>query len=119
MRIDKFIWAVRLFKTRSLATSKVKEGKVLLDGEAVKPSRELKGGETIRIRFGGHYVEYAVRDFPSGRVGAKLVDDYIDDRTPEEERQKQAMTRAFMKDQPKGVGRPTKRDRRKMERFRG
>ena len=119
MRIDKFLWAVRLFKTRSLAASRVKEGKVLLDGEEVKPSRELKGGEVVRIRFGGHYVEYAVLEFPKSRVGAKLVVNYIEDRTPEAEREKQAMTREVMKDRPKGLGRPTKRDRRKMERFHG
>ena len=117
MRIDKYLWSVRLFKTRSLATTKVKEGKVELEGDTVKPSREVKVGECIRIRFGAHFVEYRILDFPKGRVGPKLVPDYAEDLTPAEERERQAMTREVMKERPKGLGRPTKRDRRNMTRF--
>ena len=100
-----------------MATTKVKEGKVELEGELVKPSREVKVGECIRIRFGAHFAEYQIVDFPKGRVGAKLVPDYVADLTPVEERERQALTREMMKERPKGLGRPTKKDRRTMKRF--
>lgn len=112
MRIDKFLWSVRLFKTRSLATSRVREGKVEVDGGAVKASRELKEGEVIRIRSGAHYELHEVLGFPKSRVGAKLVENYIADKTPDEERQRQVVTREMMREMPKGLGRPTKKDRR-------
>ena len=112
MRIDKFLWAVRLFKTRSLATSRVRDGKVEVNGVAVKASRELKLGEVIRVRSGAHHELHEVLAFPKGRVGAKLVDDYISDKTSEEERSRQMVTREMMREVPKGTGRPTKKDRR-------
>jgi ribosome-associated heat shock protein Hsp15 len=112
VRIDKFLWSVRLFKTRSAATSHVRDGKVEVNGVAVKASRELRLGELIRVRSGAHHELHEVLAFPKGRVGAKLVGDYILDRTSEEERSRQAMTREMMRETPKGTGRPTKKDRR-------
>ena len=117
MRVDKFLWSVRLFKTRSVSTARVKEGKVEVGGGAVKPSRELKVGEEVRIRTGAHYELVEVLAVPKGRVGAKLVEEYIKDLTPVEEREKQALTREVMRDLPAKTGRPTKKDRRNWEKW--
>lgn len=118
MRIDKFLWCVRLFKTRSVSTTRVKEGKVTVDGAVVKASRELKIGENVRVRTGAHFEIVEVLGFPKSRVGAKLVDEYIKDLTPTEEREKQALTREMMRDLPAKTGRPTKKDRRDWEKWR-
>ena len=117
MRVDKFLWSVRLFKTRSVSTARVKEGKVEVGGGAVKPSRELEVGEEVRIRTGAHHELVEVLAFPKGRVGAKLVEEYIKDLTPVEEREKQALTREVMRDLPAKTGRPTKKDRRNWEKW--
>lgn len=119
MRVDKFLWSIRLFKTRSVSTARVKEGKVEVGGVVVKASRELKVGEQVRVRTGPHYELVEVLAFPKGRVGAKLVEEYIKDLTPIEEREKQALTREVMRDSPMKTGRPTKKDRRNWEKWQG
>lgn len=117
MRIDKFLWSVRLYKTRSIATSKVRDGKVEVNGAAVKASRELKVGEVLEVRRGTHRETHAVLAFPKGRVGAKLVSDYVLDQTSVEEREKEAMAREMMRSGPVKSGRPTKKDRRDWEKL--
>ena len=82
MRIDKFLWAVRLFKTRSLATAAVREGKLEVASEGVKASREIKPGERVSVRRGAITYEVEVLALPKSRVGPKLVEDYINDVTP-------------------------------------
>jgi len=119
VRVDKFLWSVRLFKTRSVSTTRVKEGKVEVEGAAVKASRELKVGETVLVRTGAHFELVEVLGFPKGRVGAKLVEEYIKDLTPKEEREKQALTREIMRELPMKSGRPTKKDRRNWEKWQG
>ena len=117
MRIDKFLWAVRVFKTRSSATDRIREGKVEVEGVAVKPSREVKEGEEVMVRRGAVCFSYRVKGFPKGRVGPKLVDDYIEDITPEEEVQKDQMIRQAQRNNQFLLGRPTKKDRRDWSKF--
>lgn len=112
MRIDKYMWAVRIFKTRTSATEGCKEGRVTVYDEEVKPSRTIKVGEEIVLRKGAVYFKWKVLDLPKSRVGAKLAPDYVEDITPEEEKVKLEMIRLGHQQRPRGVGRPTKRDRR-------
>ena len=117
MRIDKYLWAVRLFKTRSLATKHCREGKVFIADKPVKPSLELKGQERIVVRKGAVHFTYEVTGFPKSRVGAPLVDAYVRDITAPEEIAKLEQIRAAQKALLRPVGRPTKRDRRDWERY--
>ena len=119
MRIDKFVWAVRLYKTRSLATKECNANKVLLNGEPVKPSKELKPRDSIAIRVNPIWKTFDIIDFPKSRVGAKLVPKYLTETTSEEDietlRITQEMQRQMRQDGFRG--RPTKRDRRKLDRL--
>lgn len=115
MRVDKYLWAVRVFKTRSMASQHCREGKVFMDEKAVKPAREVKCGEVVEVRKGAVRFRYEVVSFPRSRVGAALVQDHVRDVTSPEELQKLEMIRLAQQDRPKGVGRPTKRDRRDWE----
>ena len=118
MRIDKYLWCVRLFKTRSIATEQVRLGKVLAKGEMLKPAKEIKVGEEFEIRKGPIVFSYKVLAFPKARQGAKLVSGYIQDITTEEERKKFLLLQDQMKlTRERGTGRPTKKDRREMDAF--
>lgn len=118
MRIDKYLWCIRLFKTRSLATNACKKGHVKLAEAIVKPSKELFGNEIIKVRKNQINYQIKVLDLPESRVGAKLVDLYRKDVTPKEEFQKNELLK-YSKDyyRKKGTGRPTKKDRRDIEGF--
>lgn len=116
MRIDKYLWCVRLYKTRSLASEDVRQNRVQIDGENVKSSREVKVNETISIRRQGFFQTYQVLDFPKNRVGAKLVPDYLIETTPKEELEKKdflRLARSLQRD--RGTGRPTKKERRDLD----
>ena len=118
MRVDKFLWCVRKFKTRSLAVDAVKKNKVKVNEEIVKPSREVKVGD--RVSFKKEGVEYSVQvlDIPKSRVGAKLVPNFIEDLTPKEEMDKQSFIQMMHKlNRPRGTGRPTKKERRDLDDF--
>ena len=118
MRIDKFLWCVRLFKTRSLATEQVKLGKVLSKNEELKPSKELKIGDEIQIKRGPVVFSYKVLAFPKARQGAKLVSAYLQETTNEEEKRKWLLLQEQLKlTRERGTGRPTKKDRREMDSF--
>lgn len=118
MRIDKFLWCVRLFKTRSLATEQVKLGKVLSKNEELKPSKELKLGEEFQIKRGPVVFSYKVLAFPKARQGAKLVSAYLQETTNEEEKRKWLLLQEQLKlTRERGTGRPTKKDRREMDSF--
>jgi len=117
MRIDKYIWTIRLFKTRSLAIKECTSNRVLINDEIVKASKEVKTGDTISIRVSPIWKSYKVLDFPKSRVGAKLVPDFVVETTDEldletlataQEVQRQMRNQGFR-------GRPTKRDRRKLD----
>lgn len=118
-RIDKWLWAVRIFKTRSLSAEACKKGKVTIAGQTVKPSRTIKPGEQIEVRKSPVTYSYVVKEIIQNRVGAKLVPDYVNDITSEEEKNK-AISRSgnsffvFDKNQK---GRPTKKERRDMNHF--
>lgn len=113
LRIDKWLWAVRLYKTRSQATQACRSGKVKVDGDALKPSREIKEGMEITIQTGAIKKTIRVKELLHKRVGAKLVHNYIEDLTPEEEYQKIEITRTQpVAKRERGQGRPTKKERR-------
>ncbi|MCH2032960.1 MAG: RNA-binding S4 domain-containing protein [Tenacibaculum sp.] len=116
MRIDKYLWCIRLFKTRSIATTACKKGQVKIEENTLKPSREVYGGEIITVRKNQINYKIKVIDIPESRVGAKLVDLYRKDLTPKEEFEKTELLK-FAKDyyRKKGTGRPTKKDRRDIE----
>jgi len=116
MRIDKYLWCTRYFKTRSIATEACKKGHIKINGNSVKPSKEVYIGEKIMVRKNQIPYELVVLDIPPGRVGAKLVDLYRKDMTPKEAFVNQEMLKVS-KDyyRKKGIGRPTKKDRRDLE----
>jgi len=116
MRIDKYLWCIRLFKTRNIATNACKKGQVKIDGNNLKPSKEIFGTEVITIRKNQINYKIRVLDIPPSRVGAKLVDLYRKDITPKEEFEKTELLK-YSKDyyRKKGTGRPTKKDRRDIE----
>lgn len=116
MRIDKYLWCIRVFKTRSIATAACKKGQVKIDGKNVKPSKDIFGNELIIIRKNQINYQIKVLDLPESRVGAKLVDIYRKDTTPKEEFAKNELLK-YAKDyyRKKGTGRPTKKDRRDIE----
>lgn len=115
MRVDKFLWAVRVFKTRSQASAHCRDGKVFLRGKPVKPALELKSGERIEVRKGAVVFAYEVLRFPKSRVGASLVEQHVRDLTPQSELDKLEQIRLAQRDLTRPVGRPTKRDRRDWE----
>ncbi|MFO7997786.1 MAG: RNA-binding S4 domain-containing protein [Bacteroidales bacterium] len=114
-RIDKWLWAVRVFKTRSLATQACRSGKVKVDDLEVKPSREVRKGMVIELRWGPIIRHLKVLDLLEKRVGAKLVAHYMQDLTPEEEYHKLELLKTRHTYRPKGSGRPTKKERRDLD----
>ena len=118
MRIDKYLWCIRLFKTRSIATTACKKGQVKIDDKSIKPSKEVFGDELILVRKNQINYQIKVLDLPESRVGAKLVDLYRKDVTPKEEFEKTELLK-FSKDyyRKKGAGRPTKKDRRDIDNY--
>ncbi|GAA3784725.1 MULTISPECIES: RNA-binding S4 domain-containing protein [Corallibacter] len=118
MRIDKYLWCVRYFKTRSLATAACKKGHIKVNGDSVKPSREVFPTDTIEVRKDQINYKLTVNDIPPNRVGAKLVDIYRIDTTPKEAFDAQELLK-YSKDyyRKKGTGRPTKKDRRDIDDF--
>jgi ribosome-associated heat shock protein Hsp15 len=116
VRLDRWLWAVRLYKTRSLATDACKAGHVEIDGAKVKPASDVKIGETITALTGDIRRTYRVISLLDQRVGAARVKEFAEDLTPASEFEKKrepSLQPVFFR--PKGSGRPTKRDRRKME----
>ncbi|UZH55974.1 RNA-binding S4 domain-containing protein [Salinimicrobium tongyeongense] len=116
MRVDKFLWCVRYFKTRSLATEACKQGKVRMNDAVVKPSREVFATDKIQVRKNQINYQIEVLDIPKSRLGAKLVNLYINDITPQEELEKRELLK-YSQDyyRKKGTGRPTKKDRRELD----
>lgn len=116
-RLDKFLWAVRLSKTRSQATELISKGKVLLNDSAIKPSREVKEGETITLLKHSARFQYKVLQILDRRVGAPLVKDYIVDVTAPEEIEKLKTYQETQRNYRLTDGKPTKKDRRELDRF--
>ena len=115
-RIDKYLWAIRAFKTRSDATDACKGGKVKVGGVNAKPSKEVKPGDVIQVKKGTVTYTYKVLQPLEHRVGAKLVPEYALNLTPESELEKlRAPVETFFITRDRGAGRPTKKDRREIE----
>ena len=116
MRVDKYLWCVRFFKTRSLATNACKQGKVKIQGVSVKPSREVYATDKVSIRKDQIDYEIEVLDLPTSRVGAKIAGLYVQDITPKEAFEKMELLK-YSKEyyRKKGTGRPTKKDRRDID----
>lgn len=116
MRIDKFLWCVRYFKTRSLATEAVKKGHVSVNEQQAKPSKEVFAGDKIKVRKNQIDYRLEVLDVPKSRLGAKLVDIYRKDTTPAEAFDHLELLNLSKKHyRAKGTGRPTKKDRRDID----
>jgi ribosome-associated heat shock protein Hsp15 len=117
LRIDKYLWAVRIFKTRSLATQACNGRKVKIEGVSVKPSRHVKLGEVFTVQQRYITRTYRVLGLLEKRVSAKAIPAYLEDLTPAEEIEKLKMERFAPVSRFRGTGRPTKRERRLMEKF--
>lgn len=119
MRIDKYLWCVRLCKTRSIASALCQAGKVKVDGVEVKPAKELKVGNVFEVRENPIWREFKVLGFPKSRVGAKLVPDFLVELTDESLLHELATVQK-MNSENRGhgiIGRPTKKQRRNLDQF--
>ena len=116
LRIDKYLWAIRVYKTRTDATDACKGGKVRVNGSDIKPSKAVKVGDVITARKGVVAYTYKVLELIDKRQGAKLVPRYAENLTPQEDLDKlRAPVETFFLKRDRGAGRPTKKDRRQME----
>jgi ribosome-associated heat shock protein Hsp15 len=116
LRIDKYLWAIRVFKTRSLATDACKAGRIKLDNQNVKPSHEVKVGEVYQVSKGEERKVLKVTGLLEQRADAKTVINFFDDITPVEQTHAfKSMFHAPMLKRDRGAGRPTKKDRREID----
>ena len=116
VRLDKYLWAIRVFKTRSDATDACNGNKVKIGGVNAQPFKPVKPGDVLEVRKGSALFSYRVLKLTESRMGAQLVPDFVDDLTPESERLKLFAPRETITMQrDRGAGRPTKRDRRQLE----
>lgn len=112
LRIDKYLWAVRIFKTRNIAAEECKKSHVIINDIAVKPSRTVKEGETILIKFSPLIRSFRIDGLIERRVSAVLAKNYITEITPESEFEKLKLAHNNFVQRDKGSGRPTKKERR-------
>ena len=118
MRIDKFLWSVRFYKTRNIAAEEIKKNRVTIGENVVKSSKEVKIGDVIKIKK--NQIEYKIKvtDLPKSRIGAKLVALYVIDMTEKDQYEILKMRKSAQDYyRQKGLGRPTKKDRREMDDF--
>jgi ribosome-associated heat shock protein Hsp15 len=113
VRVDSWLWAVRIYKTRSAATTACRAGHVRVNGEKVKASQSVKPGDELRVRIAGFDRILVVRQTLTKRVGAPVAATALEDRTPPRE------PMAMLAVRDRGAGRPTKRERREIDRLRG
>lgn len=118
VRIDKWLWAVRIFKTRTIATDACKKGRVMLGDVPAKPARMIKVGDIVKVRKPPVTYSFRVLALTENRLGAKLVPDYMENITPKSELDLLEVVKisGFI-DRRKGLGRPTKREGRELSRF--
>lgn len=118
VRIDKWLWAMRIFKTRTIATEACKKGRVIMGGTPVKPSRTIKEGDIIDVRKPPVTYSFRVKALTQNRLGARLVPDYMENITPQSQLDLLDIVRisGFI-DRRKGLGRPTKREGRELAAF--
>jgi ribosome-associated heat shock protein Hsp15 len=118
LRIDKWMWATRIFKTRTIAVEACKKSRISVNGAVVKPSRMIKVGDVIDVRKPPVQYSFRVLDLTANRVGASLVPKYLENITPPEQLQLLELQKinGFI-DRARGTGRPTKKDRRNLDDF--
>lgn len=120
LRIDKFLWAVRLYKTRSIASEACRKGRVIINDIPVKSSRTVSKDEVIQVKKPPALYSYKVKELPASRLPAKLVSDYIEDLTPEDEKLKLDLKQKTATGyRYRGSGRPTKKERRDLDKMKG
>jgi len=118
VRIDKWLWAVRLYKTRSLATEACKKGKVLIQNVAVKPSRAVKVGEIVQVRQNPVVYSFKVIALAQNRMNAKLVPGFMENvTTPDQLELIELAKIAAQSGRARGTGRPTKKERRELDEY--
>ena len=118
IRVDKYLWAMRIYKTRSIATDACKCGRVKMNGVEIKPSRAFHVGDVFTVRKGPITYTYRILQLASNRLGAKMVPEYLQDITPKEQLELLELARyATQSGRDRGTGRPTKKDRRDIEQF--
>lgn len=118
VRIDKFLWSVRVYKTRTEAADACRSGKVSVNGTEAKASRDIKAGDVLTVRKGSVHFQYKVLVPVSNRQGAKLVPEFVEDITPQEELDKlNAPFETIYVRRDRGTGRPTKKERRDLDRL--
>lgn len=116
VRIDKYLWAVRVYKTRSESSDACNGNKVRINGAVAKPSKAVKAGDLIEVHKGPAVLSYKVLQISENRMGAQLVPDYAQDLTPESERAKlHAPRETIVLHRERGTGRPTKKERRELD----
>ena len=118
MRIDKFLWSVRIYKTRNLASKACIAGKVKLNDKPIKPSKSINIGSEITVKKGPVEFRFKIKLLLKNRVGAKLVEEYLENITPKVELEKLELLKfRYSNYRAKGLGRPTKKDRREMDNY--
>ena len=118
VRIDKWLWAVRVFKTRTIAAEACKKGRILIDNNSVKPARMIRIGDIVQVKKPPVTYSFKVIDISQKRMGAKLVPNFMENVTPPEEYEILEMNKiSGFVDRQRGTGRPTKKDRRDMVQF--
>ncbi len=118
VRLDKWLWAVRLYKTRALATDACRLGKITQNGFIAKASKEVKVGDRFEINLNQLHKEIEVKEILNNRIPAKLVENYMIDLTPKQEYERIEVARKFaFEKRDRGVGRPTKKERRDIDSF--
>lgn len=118
IRVDKYLWAMRIYKTRSIATDACKCGRIKMNGVEIKPSRAFHVGDVFTVRKGPITYTYRILQLASNRLGAKMVPEYLQDITPKEQLELLELARyAAQSGRDRGTGRPTKKDRRDIEQF--
>ena len=118
VRIDKWLWAVRIFKTRTIAAEAIKKGRVIVRGIAVKPSRMIRVGDVVQVRKPPVTFSFKVLALSDKRMGAKLVPQFMENITPPDQYELLELNKiSGFVDRQRGTGRPTKKDRRDLEQF--
>ena len=120
VRVDKWLWAVRIFKTRTIASEACKKGRVMMDNVSIKPSRTIRKGDVIQVRKPPVTFSFKVLELTDKRMGAKLVPDFMENITPPDQYQILELNKiSGFVDRQRGTGRPTKKERRDLEQFTG
>ena len=118
MRLDKFLWSVRLYKSRSLAAEACRKGQVQVNGQKAKPARILTGNETLKVKLSPIWRSYKILSLLKSRVAGKLVENYLQEITPQKELDHLEEIRLAKITYDRGSGRPTKKQRRELDKAR-